>query len=912
MQTKQHLLKLLLILFTIIIPIFFFLRHQLITPALPPAPTIDVDICTPTAQQLLDSNWRFQKDWDDIGLVEGWQTADFNDSDWRLLAPGQPWELYGVDYDGVAWYRTTLVLPDWDEVYLGFGQVDDEADLWINGQWAGHWDASRGNTPIIINLTDYAAPGTKVTLAARVLDYGFYGGIKQMVRLGATPHAAIEPPQTAILLAQEEPDWPLPSWASGGPYAWTMTGAPQAVNKALLSSDGAVAPWATAPTVAAWLYDPAQQQLAPISDLSFSLLDGALPIPQVDGKAFTVAVNSILFHDLHDNAVRWQISLESKGVEAQELVLLVAARSLAVNFDWAAVQAAGLQGSQRVWLNGQPFMLAATPPAEAGVGTLVETMVAAQQGQAPTAASLPCRPDGDGAALLTYPLNLAAGEATAFHFAFPDTFGSEFPKAANVDIAERLEETAVYWREATNLVRFDLPDGRISEARQASLGYLLLALDPKGAHPGPLAHDAVWVRDAAYIGLALLQMGYADIVASFIPTFIGAQEENGRIPPIIGENAPWDDDEWDSQGQFIFLIYNYYEYTGDRETLVEWYPALRQAAQFLVDLRAEYSDATGPRQGILPPSKSVEDIGPADWHHYWDNWWAIIGLEKGALVAQELGHTDDQVWMLAEADELREATLASITAVKGEEPEQISSAVESPTGSSNARGTVPVLWPVSILPDEEELVERSFAQYYEDWQAPSGGGFRHLGGHYWPYGGLELAHAYLRLGRTDLLHEVLGWTLSNETLPGTYAWAEQVNPANNSFSGGDMPHAWAAADMITLVRKMVMTERDESLILFSGAGEWWFAAGHQIVVENAPTRFGQLTIRTESDIIQDGLNWQGSLTLSLKGDAPPDGFYWSLPVLPTAVHGPEGTEIRNGQLYIPGMGGTVQLNFGNH
>jgi hypothetical protein len=911
---KRNPILLLTLFFSLLIFIFLAGRYlfnlPIFAPPLPLPPTIDLAACTPTPQIVLDSDWQFKTDPDDVGLSEGWQTAVFDDSQWQSLAPGLPWELHGIIYDGVAWYRTTLTLPEWDRVYLGFGQVDDEADLWINDQLAGSWDISLGDRPVVVNLIDYAAPGSEVTLAFRVLDYEFYGGIKQPVRLGATPAAAVEPPQAAIMLAEAQPDWPLPSWSRGGPFAWTMTGAPQAVNKALLSSGTAVAPWATAPTTEAWLYDPQSQQIAPITDPTFSLVDGMLPIPRTEWAAFGVTANSTLFHDLTDDAVRWQIELANDGDAPQSLRLLVAARPLAVNFDWASVWAAGLQGDQRVWLNGQPYLVARTDPDQAGVGSLTDVMTAAAAGNAPAADATDCLPDGDAAALLVYDLPLAAGETAVFHFAFPDTFGTAFPEIAGVDIEQRLAETAEFWHGATNQARFDLPDGRISQARQASMGYLLLALDPKGPHPGPLAHDAVWVRDAAYIGLALLQMGYSDIVASFIPTFVEAQDENGRIPPIIGENAPWDDDEWDSQGQFIFLAYRYYQYTGDRDALVEWYPSLRQAAQFLVDLRAEYSeDATGPRQGILPPSKSVEDIGPPDWHHYWDNWWAIVGLEKGALVAQELGFPDDQAWMLAEAEDLREATLASIVELKGENPAQIPSAVESLTGSSNARGTVPVLWPVSILPEEEDLVERSFARYYEDWQAPSEGGFRHLGGHYWPYGGLELAHAYLRLGRTDLLHQVLAWTLNNETLPGTYAWAEQVNPANNSFSGGDMPHAWAAADMITLIRKMVMTERDDTLLLFGGAGEWWFAAEHQIRVENAPTEFGILSLHTESNLIQDGLEWRGTVMLTLSGAEPPGGFYWQLPVLPTAVSGPDGTEIRNGQLYIPPAGGIIELTF---
>ncbi len=874
-----------------------------------PPPTPSADCCTAPTTITLDTAWRFRTDPNDVGLTQGWQAPTCDDSDWSTLAPGEPWEFSGLDYDGVAWYRTQITLPDWPCVYLGFGGVDDAATLWIEDEQVGTWK-ELGPRAVSLDLLQFGAAGDRLHLTFRLEDHGGYGGLKQAVLLGPEPRAVMSEAQYITWLADAHPDWPMPGWAQDRPFAWTMSGAPKAANESLLSADGAIAPWASAPTVEAWLYDPTSDTLAygAQNGIRFSLSNQHLPIPQTEWEAFGVILKSTLFHDMEDSAVRWLVSAQNTTEAGRDLFLLLVVRPFAVNQAAAPICAIGWQDKTHLWVNGVPFLVAATPPAEAGVGLLEEVMAATLQGQAPDQDVLACAQAGDGAAVLVYPLRLEGGQSTSLHVAFPAAFGDPFP-AADVKAEARLTETIAAWEKLTGRVRLDLPDDLVEMGVPASVGYLLLALDPDGPHPGPLAHDALWVRDAAYIGLALLQFGHADAVRAYIPAVLAAQEPNGRVPPIQGEKIPWYDEEWDAQGQAIFLVTTYYHYTGDVNTLRQWYPALRAAAQFIADLRASQTDVEGPAQGLLPPSKSAEDIGPPDWHHYWDNFWAVTGLEEAAYAASELGEEADAAWMQAEADSLREAILRSIEAVMGPEPAYIPSAVENTAGSAMARGTVPVLWPVEVLPREMPLLARSFDYYHQHWIAPYQGGFRHREGQFWTYGGLELAHAYLRLGRTDVLHQILAWTLSHQTLPGTFAWAEQVNPANGSFSGGDMPHAWAAASYATLVREMLLSERGDTLELFSGVPEWWFGAGEVIVLENVPTPFGLLNLHTESTVEQTDAGWQGVLTLSLSGARPPQGFRWRLPHTPVEVDGPPGTAVENGWLVVPDEGGTIQLTF---
>ena len=63
------------------------------------------------------------------------------------------------------------------------------------------------------------------------------------------------------------------------------------------------------------------------------------------------------------------------------------------------------------------------------------------------------------------------------------------------------------WRPVLNRLAFDVSDPRVNDAFRASQMYLLENRNGILPRSGPLAHDAFWVRDAAYIGEALERIG---------------------------------------------------------------------------------------------------------------------------------------------------------------------------------------------------------------------------------------------------------------------------------------------------------------------------------------------------------------------------------------------------------------------
>ncbi len=85
----------------------------------------------------VDGEWKFQAG-DDLA----WAAPAFDDSQWKPILTGRPWEGQGYrDHTGFGWYRRQIVLPSnlsagWD-LALGLTNVEDAAEVYWNGRRVG-------------------------------------------------------------------------------------------------------------------------------------------------------------------------------------------------------------------------------------------------------------------------------------------------------------------------------------------------------------------------------------------------------------------------------------------------------------------------------------------------------------------------------------------------------------------------------------------------------------------------------------------------------------------------------------------------------------------------------------------------------------------------------------------------------
>ena len=127
------------------------------------------------------SEWHRKVNELDFGMDKDKAAASspsFPEEGWTsVILPG-PWENNGLpEFDGIAWYRKTIEIPEnWEgnELILSLGAVDDNEETWFNGEKIGATEGAG-------TARRYRIPASLVkagvaTLAVRVLDTGGLGG----------------------------------------------------------------------------------------------------------------------------------------------------------------------------------------------------------------------------------------------------------------------------------------------------------------------------------------------------------------------------------------------------------------------------------------------------------------------------------------------------------------------------------------------------------------------------------------------------------------------------------------------------------------------------------------------------------------------------------------------------------------
>ncbi len=151
----------------------------------------------------------------------------------------------------------------------------------------------------------------------------------------------------------------------------------------------------------------------------------------------------------------------------------------------------------------------------------------------------------------------------------------------------------------------------------------------------------------------------------------------------------------------------------------------------------------------------------------------------------------------------------------------------------------------------------------------------------WNYFASFYGHAWLWLGQGQKAARVL-YAFANHASP-LLAWREeQMLQGHGSSKVGDMPHNWASAEFIRLVRHLLVLERGNELHLLEGMPAAWAGPGAVTRLPDMPTEFGPMSL--EVAVTSDGA--RGGFALRPPAAAARNG--WSS----TLASGPGATTKR--------------------
>ena len=408
---------------------------------------------------------------------------------------------------------------------------------------------------------------------------------------------------------------------------------------------------------------------------------------------------------------------------------------------------------------------------------------------------------------------------------------------------------------------------------------LLILADDGAIHPGPTIYDSFWIRDSSVEAIACVLAGDDGLAGSQLGRHHLAvfQTGNNWIGParaygFFGGEHEQASQEWDANGEALWAFGKFDRIQGPAVAFgpkVYW-PYVLQGARWIRDNRSP--------DGIMLSGWSAEHIGDSNQPHYWDDLWSLAGLYEAARLAERIGAAEvAELW--GAFDSLNAATAASIRWVLTAQHNEGQWQTYVPSGPGGDRGlystmigSVAYFHPTRLyygskLGDDIDLAFRLTLDTI--WSHFIEGGFRHDTSWqaYGPYLTLQLAHAFLLLGDLDRMDALLGWTIGNaafarvsrydgateEWQVTTGTWNEQhAYPVSNDFTAmpfhvwymGDMPHGWAAAEFMLLLREILFFEAGEDdnreLFIAPGVLPRWLNGdgGHSVTVTDAATTYG--------------------------------------------------------------------------
>jgi hypothetical protein len=328
------------------------------------------------------------------------------------------------------------------------------------------------------------------------------------------------------------------------------------------------------------------------------------------------------------------------------------------------------------------------------------------------------------------------------------------------------------------------------------------------------------------MGNAHLALNMGDGLGDHIRRFPQRQKRNGFFESQEGE--------WDANGQVLWLAERWRRTVGlpIRGALLA---ALLKGAEWIEGKRMK-GRKDSLSEGLLPAGFSAEHLGPNDYY-YWDDFWAIAGLEAASSLASAAGRKSPAHKFAAHAEDMRRAVFRSIAAIPKRQSQGCIPASPYRRMDAGAVGSMVADYPLMITSPGDERIMNTIA-YMMGHYFFEGGFFQdmvHSGVNI--YLTLAIAQTLLRAG--DRRFAELLQTAADLASP-TGNWPEAVHPFSGGGCMGDGQHGWAAAEWVMMVRNLFVREENDTLVLGSGLLPQWI--GEKAFLGPTATPFGLISL----------------------------------------------------------------------
>lgn len=670
------------------------------------------------------------------------------------------------------------------------------------------------------------------------------------LNFGASPNAFIE------ALAKDARRGCYPRGFANEQSYWTIVGIDGDGEQSLLSEDGAVEPRRAGFSIEPFVRIGNQLVTWADVDISHSLAENYLPVPTVEWRRgdLSLAVAALAQGKSGEAQTRMVYLLGNPTATRQKLSLALVIRPFQVNPPAQFLNTAGGVTSIQdiAWHDGVvevdklPGVIVETPPSAFRAVPMDADTPCEWLSAAPSNTSVH-DDSGMASAALLFDVDLPPGAQQEITLNLPLHKKQDAPVISS---RASMQAATQEWRQKLNRVDLQLPAEAqpLFDTLRTALAHVLINREGPALQPGSRSYRRSWIRDGAMTSEMLLRLGHADAVKDFLLWYAAHQfsgaNSNGKIPCCVDVRGADPVPENDSNGEFLYLVMEYYRYSGDKDVLRQLWPRVRSAVEFMERLRlserTELNLQPGRRAlyGLMPASISHEGYSAKPMHSYWDDYWALAGYESAVRIARALDEKGNMRRFLESRDQFRADLYRSLqVAMQDHKIDYLPGAAE--LGDFDPTSTSIALSPVGeqqMLPPDALLA--TFERYWkhfsarrtdESWDAYTPYELRNLG-------------TFIRLGWRDRGLELLDFFLKDRRPAHWNQWAEVVGrePRKSRFIG-DMPHGWVASDYARAVLDMFAYERpaDETLVLMAGVPDRWLQK-EGFAVKNLRTAYGSL------------------------------------------------------------------------
>jgi len=409
-----------------------------------------------------------------------------------------------------------------------------------------------------------------------------------------------------------------------------------------------------------------------------------------------------------------------------------------------------------------------------------------------------------------------------------------------------------YWRKLDlPYGRIEVPDAGVQALVDSSIRNIYQAREIKNDLPafqvGPTCYRGLWVVDGSFLMEAVAFLGRTDEARKGITYLLGFQKDTGAIMIMDGH--------WKETGIALWAVARHARLTGDTAWLGEVWPKVEKGFEYIRQMRKTASEKPdAPNAGLIPEGFSDGGLG-GKHPEYTNVYWTMVGMRAAVEAATWLGKTEQASDWQKEYDDFmatfRKAAARDMkTDSKGNRYLPIRMVDPEHVAPQKAQwGFCHAVYPGTVFAPDDPLVQGNMAMLkaVESEGLVFGTGWLSEG--IWNYFGSFYGHAWLWLGHGQKAVEVL-YAFANHASP-LLCWREEQMPVGKGDQiCGDMPHNWASAEFIRLVRDLLVLERGDELHLFEGLPVRWVQPGAVVRLKDIVTEFGPMSL--ELKVAADG------------------------------------------------------------